>query len=605
MKRLNIWYRKFKLLMRRWRLIVSQRGGQWLRLDWRLATRQGRLARLGLARPYPWEPTYPLGVSWDFDEPAQTLPELLDRAVEQFSDRPCLQFYGRKYTYAQTGDLVARAAKGFQALGVGPGVKVGLLLPNSHYYVICYFAVLKAGGTVVNYNPLYAEQEVARQIRDSGTKVMVTMNLNMLYQKVSDRLDDSDVETVVVCRMSSAFQFPANAFFAIVKRKEIADIPSDDRHLRFEKLVANDSDPQPVDIDPENDVAVMQYTGGKIGVAMGAMLTHAGLFRNAKQMRLWAPDVKLGQECVLAVLPLTHVFGMTGVMNYGLTIGAEIALLPRFKTGEVLKLIEQKHPSILFAVPTMFAMFNSHPDLADQDLSSLRYCISGGAALPGDIKSDFEKVTGCRIVEGYGLSETGPVCTVNPFDGRDRDGSVGLPVPGTVIKVVSLTNPKKPVPPGKRGEVCVSGPQVMTGYWLRQDETATVFEDGYLRTGDIGYLDRDGFLYLTGRLKNLVISGGFNVYPRMVEEAILQHPSVKAVAVCGIPDQQRGENVKAYVTLRSGEKLTARALRLFLRDKIAPYEMPRKVEFVDVFPDGLIGSEAADDLSHWNAQAAE
>jgi len=592
-------------LVRLLRLSMSRRGAALLALGHRAVTRRGRRSSLGLERPYPWESAYPEGVTWHLDIAAKPVTAILDDAIARFPERPCLQFYGRKYTYTEVGDLVARAARGFQDLGVGPGVKVGLLLPNSHYYVICYYAVLKAGGTVVNYNPLYAEHEVARQIRDSGTQVMVTMNLNMLYEKVADRLSDSGLDKIVVCRMSSAFQFPANAFFAIVKRKEIADIPADAQHVKFEKLLANDGDPRPIDIEPDSAVAVMQYTGGKIGVPMGAMLTHAGLYKNAQQMRLWAPDIKLGQECVLAVLPLTHVFGMTGVMNYGLTIGAEIALLPRFKTGEVLKLIEQKQPSILFAVPTMFAMFNSHPDIAEQDLSSLRYCISGGAALPADIKATFEKITGCRIVEGYGLSETGPVCTVNPFDGNDRDGSVGQPVPGTVIKLVSLDNPNKLVRLGESGEVCVSGPQVMAGYWLQKDESEAVLDNGFLRTGDIGYLDSDGFLYLTGRIKKLIISGGFNVYPRMVEEAILHHPAVEAVAVCGIPDQQRGENVKAYVLLRPGESLTARALRLFLRDKIAPYEMPRKVDFVKTFPDGLTGSRSTEQFAPLTVEAAE
>jgi len=587
------------------RQTVAKLGGGLLALGWRGTTSRGRHSRFGLARPYPWEPAYPKGVSWDLDVAAKPVTAILDQAIADFPQRPCLQFYGRKYTYAEVGDLVARATKGFQDLGVGPGVKVGLQLPNSHYYVICYYAVLKAGGTVVNFNPLYAEHEVARQIRDSGTRVMVTMNLNMLYQKVADRLHDSGLDKIVVCRMSSAFQFPANALFAIVKRKEIADIPGDAQHVKFEKLLANDGDPSPVDIDPETDVAVMQYTGGKIGVPMGAMLTHAGLYRNAQQMRLWAPDVKLGKECVLAVLPLTHVFGMTGVMNYGLSIGAELALLPRFKTGEVLKLIEQKRPSIVFAVPTMFAMFNSHPDLTNYDLSCLRYCISGGAALPTDIKSKFEETTSCRIVEGYGLSETGPVCTVNPFDGSDRDKSVGLPVPGTVVKIISLDNPNKPLRLGEHGEVCVSGPQIMAGYWLQKAETEAVMDGGFLRTGDIGYLDRDGFLYLTGRLKNLIISGGFNVYPRMVEEAILHHPAVVATAVCAIPDQQRGENVKAYVMLRTGESLTARALRQFLREKIAPYEMPRKVQFVETFPDGLSVARSDEQSVYWNAEAAE
>ena len=540
-------------------------------------------------RPYPWEAAYPEGVTWDAEIAAVPAGDILDRAVVAWPERPCLEFLGKRYTYAEVGSLVARAAKGLQAAGVGKGVRVGLFLPNSAYYVVAFYAVLKAGGTVVNFNPLYAEREIARQIRDSGTRLMITMNLNTLYPKVARQLEAGALERIVICSMGGALSFPKRALFALFKRREVSAIPSDAAHIKFGKLIANDGRPEPVAIDPARDLAVLQYTGGTTGHPKGAMLTHANLSANVEQTRLWARDFRPGEEKVLAVLPLFHVFGMTGVMNLALHSGAEILLLPRFKTAETLAVIDREKPTVFMGVPTIYSAINEHKGLDDYDLSSLRYCISGGAALPQAVKSRFEALTGCTLVEGYGLTEAAPVCTINPTEGPDKPGSAGLPLPRTVIQIRALDDPDRIVLAGEAGEVCVRGPQVMQGYWHRDDETRSVLADGWLRTGDVGYLDEDGYLFLIDRIKDLIISGGFNVYPRMVEEAILLHPAVAEAAVCGVPDRHRGEVVKAFVRLRDGMTLTGGALREFLQDKLAPFEIPRKVEFRESIPRTLVG----------------
>ncbi len=553
-------------------------------------------ARGAKERPYPWEAAYPEGLDWRLKITPKLLSVILDEAVHAYPHQPCLKFLGKRYTYRQVGDLVARAAKGFQKLGVAKGVKVGLFLPNSPYFVICYHAILKAGGTVVNFNPLYAEPEIARQIQDSDIRIMVTMNLKILHPKIVRRLEDTGLFKIVVCRMSRALPFPEKALFSLLKRKETAAIPPDGRHVTFERLVANDGNFKPAAIDPNQDIAVLQYTGGTTGVPKGAMLTHSNLYANAVQTRAWSMGVKPGEEKVLAVLPLFHVFGMTGLMNFGLHIGAEIILLPRFKVGEVLKVIAKERPTILLGVPTLYSAINEHKDSKNYDLSSLKYCISGGAPLPLKVKKTFEDLTGCTLVEGYGLTEAGPVCTLNPLTGPNKPGSAGLPLPGTTIEILSLKNPRRAVPLGESGEICVRGPQVMAGYWKHEDETRAVLQSGRLRTGDIGYMDKDGYLFIVDRIKDLIITSGFNVYPHVVEETICTHPSVEEAAVAGIPHPHRGETVKAYVKLRSGGHLTTAELRAFLKDKLAPFEIPREIEFRDIIPKTLVGKPSRREL---------
>lgn len=543
-------------------------------------------------QPYPWEAFYPDGIDWHAEIPVAPVPDILDRAVENWPERPALRFMGKRYSYAELGKLVDRAAKGFQALGVDKGVRVGLFLPNSPYYVICYYAILKAGGTVVNYNPLYAEREIARQAKDSGTRIMVTLQLNSTYPKLSGLFAETDLEQVVVCPMAGILPFTMGTMFTLFRRKEIAAVPNDSRHIRFDKLIANDGDFNPVPIDPLSDVAVLQYTGGTTGVPKGAMLTHANIYANTVQTRMWAVNAKPGEEIFLGVLPLFHVFGMTGVMNTGIFLGAEIILVPRFKMVEVLKIIDEEKPTAFLGVPTIYTGINGFSGLDKYDLSSLKDCISGGAPLPVEVKQTFEKLTGCVLVEGYGLSEAAPVCTINPFVGVNKAGSIGLPVPGTIVEITSLDDPDQLLPVGKRGEICVTGPQVMAGYWGQPEETEAAFRGGRLHTGDVGYIDEEGYIFLIDRIKDLILNAGFNVYPRMVEEAIYLHPAVEEAVVCGVPDKARGEAVKAFVKLREGEELTARDLKNFLKDKLAPYELPRRVEFRNELPKTFIGKHS-------------
>ncbi len=551
----------------------------------------------GTERPYLWEQSYPPGIDWQAKIETRSLTDLLDHAAESYGEQTCISFRRRRFLYREIADQVRRAAKGFQTLGVQKGIKVGLMLPNCPYAVVCFYAVLKAGGTVVNVNPLYTRNEIEKQIEDSGICILVTLNMKALYPKVAPLLNDGGrLETIVVCSMGGVLKFHEKILFKLLKRREVADIPDDEHHLTFERLIANDGKPEPVSIDPDNDVAVLQFTGGTTGFPKAARLTHANLTANAAQITLWANEAKAGQEKILGVLPLFHAFGMTAVMNFGIRIGAELILLPHFKTAEVMEAIDRERPTIFIGVPTMYSALNTIRDPGRYDISSLNFCISGGAPLPSEVQRQFEDTTGCTLVEGYGLSETSPVVTINPLTGDGKSGSVGLPLPGTVITIVSPDNPSQVLPMGERGEICIKGPQVMAGYANRARENIDVFEGGYLHTGDIGYVDEDGYIFIVDRIKDLILSGGFNVYPRMVEEAVQRHPAVEAVAVCGVPDQHRGEIIKAFITLKEGEGVTAAELRTYLKDKLAPFQMPRQIEFRDTLPMTLIGKISKKEL---------
>jgi len=536
-----------------------------------------------------WLAAYPDDVNWRAPIPARSLPDLWDEAARRFADKPCIDFLDKRYTYAEVGRLIDRAAKGLQKLGVGPGTKVGLFLPNTPYFVILYFATLKAGATVVNYNPLYAEREILHQIEDSETDIMVTLDLRVLLGKLDPLLAKSRLKTVIVCPMAAILPFPKNLLFPIARRKDVASVPSDGRHIRFADLIANDGRVEWQAIDPAGTIALLQYTGGTTGVPKGAMLTHANVTANAEQLRLWAPGVTPGQERILGVLPLFHVFAMTVVMTHGVLNGCEMVLLPRFELDKLLGVIQRKRPTVFVGVPTLYGAINTHPEAAHTDLRSLRYCLSGGAPLPVEVKHAFERLTGCTLVEGYGLSESSPVATCNPFKGANKPGSIGLPLPGTTVEIVSLDGDDRVMGVGERGEITIRGPQVMQGYWKRPEETERVLRGGRLHTGDVGTMDEDGYVFVVDRLKELILAGGYNVYPRNVEEAIYMHPAIAECAVIGVPDSYRGQTVKAFLVLRQGMSLDAESLKAFLADKLSPIEMPRQVEVRASLPKTAIG----------------
>jgi long-chain acyl-CoA synthetase len=537
----------------------------------------------------PWLAAYPDGIDWYAPFPEHPLYRFLDETAARFGDRPAADFLGKKTSYRELAALVDRAAKGLAELGVGRGVHVGLFLPNTPYYVVAYYAVLKAGGTVVNFNPLYAEAEIRHQIEDSGVTIMVTLDLAALYPNVARFLGSTSLERIVVCRMADILPFPKNLLFPVAKRKEIARIPQDGRHVWFSRLVANDGRFTPPQVDPRADVAVLQYTGGTTGTPKGAMLTHYNLVANTAQCHRWFHMVEEGQERALAVIPFFHVFAMTSIMNFSVKTGTEIVMLPRFDPVQLLETIDRTKPTFFPSVPTLFTAIKNRPDIGKYDVQSIRRCISGGAPLPVEVKHDFEKLTGCQIVEGYGLTETSPTAVCNPLSTGGKDGSIGIPIPGTTVEIVSLDDGATPLPLGERGELVISGPQVMKGYWRKPDETAKVLKDGRLRTGDVGYMDQDGYIFIVDRIKDLILAGGYNVYPRNVEEAIYQHPAVLECCVVGLPDEYRGQTVKAFVVLKPGESLTAEALCEFLADKLSKIEMPKLIEFRAALPKTAVG----------------
>lgn len=538
--------------------------------------------------PFLWEKSYPAGVSWDIDLKAMSASEMMEHSVRTWPEKPCLDFLDKKYTYAQVGALIDRFAAGLQKMGLTPGQKVGLFLPNTPYSVICYYGILKAGGVVVNFNPLYAEREIAHMINDSETDWMVSLDLKVTYDKLAKMFGQTRLKKIIVVPMAEILPFPKNWLFPIAKRKEIADIPRNEQHVRFKDLIANDGKVTPVPCDPFNDVAVLQYTGGTTGVPKGAMLTHHNIVANAKQAANWFPQARLGQEKMLGVLPFFHVFAMTCVMNWTLNLGGEIILLPRFDLDQLLDVIDKKKPTLFPAVPTIYTAINNHKDVKKFDLSSINLCFSGGAPLPVEVKHEFERLTGCLLVEGYGLSESAPIATGNPAQ-NNRAGSIGLPIPGTIIKIVSLEDRKTEVPQGERGEICIIGPQVMKGYWNKPEATAETLDGGMLHTGDVGYFDEDGYIFIVDRIKDMILAGGYNVYPRNVEEAIYQHPNVAECIVLGVPDPYRGQTVKAYIKKREGCELSKEDMKAFLEDKLSTIEQPKLYEFRDELPKTMIG----------------
>jgi long-chain acyl-CoA synthetase len=541
----------------------------------------------------PWSKKYPASVDWEAVLPVRPLYEILDKAVRDYAGHVAIDFMGKLYTYSELGGLVAKAAKGLQNLGVKQGDRVGLFLPNTPYYVILYFAVLKLGGIVVNFNPLYAEREIEKQINNSGCAVMATIDVASVYDKLAKMPATTCLKTIIVGRMMDVLPLATSLLYRVVKFGEIAAFSANACCIDFSQLIGNGGDFTPAAIDPAEDVAVLQYTGGTTGVPKGAMLTHANLIANVTQSRMIFPKAELGQERMLGVLPFFHVFAMTAVMNFAILLGSRIIMLPRFDLAQVVKCIDKKRPTLFPAVPTIYTAINHYKNLGDYDLRSIKYCISGGAPLPVEVKRDFERLTGCIVVEGYGLSETSPVTHCNPVEGENKTGSIGLPLPRTYVEVVSLEDRKTTLPQGERGEICIRGPQVMKAYWKNEAETAEVMEmtpDGVrLHTGDVGYLDEDGYTFIVDRIKDMIAAGGFKIYPRVVEEAIYLHPAVEECIVAGVADEYRGQTVKAWIKLREGQAVTADELKAFLKDKLSVIEMPKRIEFREALPKTLIG----------------
>ena len=560
----------------------------------------GTAGQTGLELDYPWLRHYPQNVNWHRTFTPAPLQSILEGAARAYGSRPCTNFFGRLTTYAEIDAEADKAAAGLQRLGVTKGSKVGLLLPNSPTFIIYYFAVLKAGGTVVNYNPLYTVEELAFQIADSDTELMVTLDLKVLFDKAEKLLEQGRLKRCLVASFPALLPGAKSVLYRLLKGRDLASprkSPAAAKLVWDADVRGGGSDYRKPVIDPETDLAVLQYTGGTTGTPKGAMLTHANVSINVQQAWTWVPTLEPGKERVLAALPFFHVFAMTAVMNFGISGGAEIVIMPRFVLADALKLITKTRPTVMPGVPTMFIAMLNHPKLESFDLSSLKFCLSGGAPLLLETKQRFEALTGCKVVEAYGLSEASPAVTVNPLEGPVKELSIGQPLPGTIVELRDPADPTRRVAKGDKGEICIKGPQVMKGYWKRPDATAEqMTPDGYLRTGDIATMDDQGFIYIVDRIKDLIICSGYNVYPRNLEEAISRHPAVEEVTVIGIKDAYRGEAPKAFVKLRAGQAATADDILKHLETLLSKIEMPAEIEFRAELPKTLIGKLSKKEL---------
>lgn len=548
---------------------------------------------------YAWINSYPDGVDATLDFVPTPIPTLLDTAAERDGEAPFIDFYGRRFTFEFMRNLANRFAKGLQDLDIKPGDRVAILLPNVPQYVPALFGTLKTGATVVNLSPLLSTRELVYQIEDSGAEILVTLDLNMLYHHVPELLAKTGLRKVVMCRMQQALPFVKGSLFAMFKGKDIARYPIDDRHVQFVDVADNDGDYAVPEIDPTTSVALLQYTGGTTGTPKGAMLSHASIMASEAMYAAWRgqflddPDHK---SRVLLVLPLFHIFGLSAVLLGAINHGYEVILHPRPDIDRILDDIERKKPDLLPGVPTLWTAIASHPKADKTDFSSLRYCASGGAPLSPEIRERFQNVTGAELYEGYGLTETAPAATGQIKQGPYRDGSCGIPLPGTVIEIRSLEDSTTTLETGEIGEVCIKGPQLLIGYWNRPEETKAAIRDGWFHTGDTGYLDEDGFLFIVDRKKDMIISSGFNVYPRQIEDEIYAHPAVEEVTVIGIPDDYKGEVPKAFIKLKAGRTLTFDELLAFLSDRLAKYALPAEMDIRDELPKTPVGKLSKKEL---------
>jgi len=551
----------------------------------------------------PWLANYEEGVPAEVEIPSHPVTQNLVDAAEKYPHNTAMIFgnvveplgdalMDAKMDYRRFLDLTYRFAAALQQLGIKKGDRVAVHLPNCPQFPIAYYATLMAGGIVVPCNPVYVARELRHQLKDSGAETIVTLSLT--YPTVKQIRAETSLKQVIVTNIKEYFPGLLKFLFTVAKEKKeghYQDISGDADTYWFQDILAQaPARPSPVEIAME-DPAVLMYTGGTTGISKGAQLTHRNVQANAAQTRAWLPFVVEGEETILTSLPLYHSYAMTTCMNLGVLTAAALLLIPNPRVlVHILKSINAHAPTLYPGVPALYVSLINHPDIEKYNVSSIKACISGAAPLPVEVQQSFQKLTGGRLVEGYGLSEATPVTHANPIYGENRIGTIGLPFPSTEAKVVDTETGKKDLPPGEVGELAVRGPQVMKGYWQMPTETANVLRGDWLYTGDIARMDQDGYFQIVDRKKDMILgAGGYNIYPREVEEVLYQHPKVQAGAAVGIPVPGKGERVKAFVVLREGETATEEEIIEFCRENLAPYKVPKFVEFRDELPMTMVG----------------
>ena len=546
--------------------------------------------------PRPWVDHYPEGITWDVKLSLTPVHEQVLTACDKAPDAVALDFLGGKTTFGQLGRSIRAFAGALQTeYGVTKGTRVALLLPNTPFYVVAYYGVLLAGGTIVNCNPLYTVHELSHITGNAGADVIVTLDLAQIFDKAEALVKAGHVKKIIACHFPQALPPLKGMLYSIAKRKDLAKVAAAGHIAWFHKLVARGAVPSPVKIDATRDVAVQQYTGGTTGLPKGAMLSHANIAANMSQIDAWGCGIFYPPSKVVAVLPFFHIFAMTVCMNVPLCNGSMVAMMPRFEMKGFLELLKTTRPNILPAVPTLIQALCKLDAEQARLLDCVDVVISGGAALPSEVRGQFAKVSKAILAEGYGLTEASPVVCCAALRVASKPMSVGLPVPGTDVRFVDIET-MQVAKLGERGELQVKGPQVMLGYYDNPDASKDAFVDGWLRTGDVGYVDDDGYVFLVDRIKDLIISSGFNIYPRTIEEALVANPAVDEANVIGVPDEYRGEAVVAFVKLKAGQSISEAELKKFIGDRVNKLEMPREIIFKDQLPKTLIGKLSKKEL---------
>lgn len=552
----------------------------------------------------PWLKFYEEGVPHTQTYPDHTLNDVFANSVRTYADKTATNFVlryllggrytvGGKLSYRQLGEYVDRMATALYQLGVRKGDRVAVMLPNSPHYVITFFAAMKIGAIVVNVNPTYTSRELAHQVSDAGAETIVMLNL--FWPRLREVRGETPIKRVIVAHVFDTLSFPSNLLVKSSQKKtpEWVDVRAEQDTFFFQHLLEKYGPTPPrIAVEPD-DVALFQYTGGTTGLPKAAMLTHRNLVSNVLQIAAFLPSGVPGGEKMMAAIPFFHVYGMTVALLYGLYMGADIIIVPNPRPIDNVMTVMQKERATLYpGVPAMYIGIINHKDIAKYDLRSIKACLSGSAPLPMEVQEKFGEITGGRLVEGFGMTESSPVTHANPIFGQRKAGSIGIPLPDTEAKIVDLeTGASLPFDGEATGELCVRGPQVMKGYWNQPEETAGVIdEEGWLHTGDICKVDPDGYFYIVDRKKDMIIASGFKVLPRDVEEVLFMHPKVMEAVVVGVPHPQRGDDtVKAFVVPKPGENPTVEEIKEFCKLHLAQFKVPREVEFRSELPKTMVG----------------
>ncbi len=538
----------------------------------------------------PWLQHYPNDIPHHINIDEKPLFYYLQQTAKEFPTKTAIHFLGKELSYTELYIQSLKLANYLQSIGLQKGDRVSIMLPNCPQAVIAYYGTILCGGIVVQTNPLYMERELEYQLKDSGSTYIITLDL--LYPRVSKMKALTNLKHIIVTGIKDYLPFPKNLLYPLVQKKEKQVVVKvehqGDTHL-FKKIMLTALPNVTIpDINPKEDIAILQYTGGTTGFPKGVMLTHENLVANTQMCAAWMYKCKKGEESVLGIIPFFHVYGMTAVMNLSIMQAFKMILLPKYNPTDTLKTIQKLKPTLFPGAPTIYISLLNHPELKEYDLSSIDGCISGSAALPVEVQEQFEGITGGRLVEGYGLSEASPVTHANFLWSNRKTGSIGVPWPSTDAIIISYESGGR-AEPNELGELLVKGPQVMKGYWNRLEETEAALRDGWLYTGDIGYMDEEGYFYIVDRKKDMIIASGYNIYPREIEEVLYEHDKVQEVVVAGIPDPYRGETVKAYIVLKEGVTATAEEFNEYARKHLAAYKVPHIYEFRNELPKTAVG----------------